>query len=79
MRDTVRCVGLAVANPPARGERVKIFNQATETHRVIDLAHLVARLTGAEVRHFMRIRATKQPENDLVIENEGFLKLGIGP
>ncbi len=76
--DTVRCVALAIANPPARGERVKIFNQATETHRVIDLAHLVARLTGAEVRHYVNPRH-EAPANDLVIHNEGFLRLGLNP
>jgi len=76
--DTVRCVALAIANPPARGERVKIFNQATETHRVIDLAHLVARLTGAEVRHYVNPRR-EAAANDLVVENAGFLRLGLDP
>lgn len=78
IRDTVRCVALAIANPPARGERVKIFNQATETHRVADLARLVARLTGAEVRHYVNPRH-EAPDNDLVIHNEGFLDLGLDP
>src|SRR6476469_2830647 len=49
IRDTVRCVELAVTHPPVRGERVRIFNQMTEVHRVIDLAELVARLTGAQI------------------------------
>ncbi|MEI7931499.1 MAG: NAD-dependent epimerase/dehydratase family protein, partial [Alphaproteobacteria bacterium] len=48
IQDTVRCVALALDNPPKRGERVKIMNQMTETHRVRDLAELVSRLTGAE-------------------------------
>ena len=38
IQDSVRCIELALANPPKRGERVKIFNQMTETHRVRDLA-----------------------------------------
>jgi UDP-sulfoquinovose synthase len=78
LRDTVRCVGLAVANPPVRGEPVKIFNQAPETHRVADLAQLVARLTGAEVRHYVNPRH-EAPDNELVIHNEGFLRLGLDP
>ena len=49
IQDTVRCIELAIENPPERGERVRIFNQMTEVHRVIDLAELVARLTGAEI------------------------------
>ena len=50
LQDSVRCIELAVENPPEHGERVRIFNQMTETHRLIDLAELVSRLTGAEHR-----------------------------
>ena len=39
IQDTVRCIELAVANPPQSGGRVNILNQMTETHRVRDLAH----------------------------------------
>jgi UDP-sulfoquinovose synthase len=49
IQDTVRCVALAVANPPAKGAAVKIMNQVTEQHRVRDLAKLVSRLTGARI------------------------------
>ncbi len=49
IQDTVRCIELAVANPPQSGERVNILNQMTETHRVRDLAQLVAEITGATV------------------------------
>ena len=34
IRDTVRCVQIALENPPARGEKVSVFNQVTETYRV---------------------------------------------
>lgn len=78
IRDTVRCISLAVGHPPRKGERVKIFNQATETHRVRDLAELVARLTGAEVRYYINPR-NEAWENTLVIHNEQFLELGLNP
>ncbi|HAJ37385.1 MAG TPA: NAD-dependent dehydratase [Chloroflexi bacterium] len=78
IRDTVRCISLAIQHPPARKERVKIFNQATETHRVRDLAALVARLTGAEIRHYINPR-NEAPDNELVIHNEQFLELGLNP
>ncbi|MGH8427900.1 MAG: NAD-dependent epimerase/dehydratase family protein, partial [Gammaproteobacteria bacterium] len=42
IQDTVRCIELAVIHPPAAGERVRILNQMTETHRVLDLAKLVS-------------------------------------
>jgi UDP-sulfoquinovose synthase len=31
IQDTVRCIELALLNPPQQGERVRIFNQMTET------------------------------------------------
>ncbi len=78
IRDTARCVNLAIDNPPERGERVKIFNQVTETHRVRDLAQLVGKLTGAEVRYYTNPR-NEALENDLRVENCQFLDLGLDP
>lgn len=78
IRDTARCVNLAIDNPPARGERVKIFNQVTETHRVRDLAELVGKLTDAEVRYYTNPR-NEALENDLRVENRQFLDLGLDP
>ena len=50
IRDTVCCISLAITNPPQKGERVKIFNQTTETHRVREPGrYRFAHLTGAEV------------------------------
>jgi nucleoside-diphosphate-sugar epimerase len=46
--DTCRCIELAVANPPAVGERVEILNQVAETARVRDIAQMVAKLFDAE-------------------------------
>ncbi len=78
IQDTVRCIQLAVESPPQRGERVNILNQMTETHRVRDLAHMVARLTGARVE-FVPNPRNEADENDLHVENERFLRLGLRP
>ena len=43
-----------------------------------NLAALVARLTGAEVRHYINPR-NEAAENELVIHNEQFLELGLKP
>jgi len=51
IRDTVRCVELAISNPPPAGERPKVLNQITETHRVLDLARLVSVVTGVEIAY----------------------------
>ena len=37
--------------PTEKGERVKIFNQMTESHQVGELAKKVAALTGAKVNN----------------------------
>lgn len=78
IRDMVRCVNLAIENPPSRGERVKIFNQMTETHRVRDLAALVSQLTGAVVENVPDPRK-EAGENELRVVNDAFLSLGLDP
>lgn len=78
IQDTVRCIELALQDAPKAGERVKIFNQMTETHRVRDLAELVAGLTGAKVAYLPNPRK-EAAENDLIVKNDGFLALGLKP
>jgi UDP-sulfoquinovose synthase len=78
IQDSVRCIELALRDAPKRGERVKIFNQMTETHRVRDLAELVAGLTGAQIAWLPNPRK-EAPENDLVVRNDQFLALGLDP
>ena len=50
----------------------------TETHRVRDLAELVAGLAGAKVAVLPNPRK-EAAENDLVVHNEQFLELGLQP
>ena len=78
IRDTVRCVALAVENPPERNSRVRILNQMTEIHRVRDLAQLVAKITGATVALVDNPRK-EADENDLRASNQTFLDLGLAP
>jgi UDP-sulfoquinovose synthase len=78
IQDSVRCIELALLNPPAKGDRVKIFNQMTETHRVRELAELVARMTDARIAYLPNPRK-EAAENELVVENGQFLELGLAP
>jgi len=78
IRDTVRCIELAAASPPVRGDRVRILNQMTETHRVRDLARMVSAMTGVPVAPMENPRK-EAPENDLVVANDEFLRLGLSP
>jgi UDP-sulfoquinovose synthase len=78
IRNTVECVRLALENPPGRGDRVEIFNQVTETHTVRDLAAIVSKKTGVEIRHLRNPRIEVE-ENDLAVTNDKFMKLGLNP
>ncbi len=78
IRDTVRCIQLALEHPPEPGNRVRILNQMTETHRVRDLAGIVARLTGARVE-FVPNPRSEAAENDLHVSNDLLLGLGLEP
>ncbi|QBX34103.1 NAD-dependent epimerase/dehydratase family protein [Paracoccus liaowanqingii] len=78
IQDTCRCIELALASPPARGERVRILNQMTETHRIRDLAQMIAARTGTGIAHLPNPR-NEADENDLHVANDGFLDLGLQP
>src|ERR1039458_4172597 len=76
IRDTVRCVELAIGNPPEAGSRPLVLNQVTETYRVIELAELIAKETGVEIAHLPNPRR-EAVENDLNVSRERFIALGL--
>jgi UDP-sulfoquinovose synthase len=78
IQDTVRCIQLAIENPPEARERVRVFNQMTECHRVRDLAKLVASLTDAEIDYVDNPRK-EAAENELYVENRQLVELGLDP
>jgi len=78
IRDTVRCIQIALENPPQAGEQVKVFNQVTETYRVRELAELISRLTGVEVANLPNPRK-EAAENDLNVSRDKFVALGLNP
>ena len=78
IRDTVQCIELADTNTRARGERVRIFNQMTETHRVRDLAAMIARKSGVPISWLENPR-NEADENELAAENNSLIRLGLQP
>jgi UDP-sulfoquinovose synthase len=78
IQDTVRCIDIALHTPPKQKERVKIYNQMTETHRVRDLAQLVSELTGVEINYVSNPRS-ESDENELHVANDQFLGHGLKP
>ncbi|PIB26598.1 NAD-dependent dehydratase [Amylibacter kogurei] len=76
--DSARCLQLAVENPPADGERVRIFNQVSEVQSVKGLAQILADQTGAEVQ-FVDNPRKELAENELEVANDGLRSLGFEP
>lgn len=78
IKDTVKCIELALTNPPDADSRVMIFNQMTETHTVKDLAEMVSEMTGVDINYIKNPRK-ESDANDLHVENKCFLDLGLVP
>ncbi|UGT53341.1 NAD-dependent epimerase/dehydratase family protein [Nocardia asteroides] len=78
LQDTVRCIRLAVESGPQIAGQVRVMNQVTESHRVCDLAELVARVIGAKVSHVSNPRA-EADANELSARNDHLLGLGLEP
>src|SRR5579863_6139865 len=78
IQDTVRCIELAIDNPPQKGERVRIFNQMTETFRLMNLAKMVSEMTGAQIAHVANPRKEAEA-NELKVESRGLVGLGLRP
>ena len=82
IRDTVRCVELAIANPAASGE-FRVFNQFTEHFSVGDLAMMVKKAGNAiglnvEIDHLDNPRVEKE-EHYYNAKNTNLLSLGLQP
>jgi len=78
IRDTVKCIKLAIEYPPSRYDRVKIFNQATEVHTLKRLAEKISNMTGAKIWYLSNPRI-EAVENQLKVSNKKFLELGLSP
>lgn len=82
IRDTVRCVELAIATPAEPGQ-FRVFNQFTEQFSVGDLAALVQKAGTAmglkvEINHLENPRVEKE-EHYFNAKNTNLLDLGLQP
>lgn len=78
IKDTVRCIELAILNAPQAGEKVRIRNQVTETHRVKDLADIMVSLFGGTISYLENPRV-EADVNELEVSNNSFLEAGLNP
>ncbi len=82
IRDTVRCMELAITNPAQAGE-YRVFNQFTEMFSVGDLAAKVKEASlamglKAEIKHLENPRVEKE-EHYFNAKNTSLLSLGLQP
>ncbi len=82
IRDTVRCIEIAVKNPAAKGE-FRVFNQFTEQLNVLDLALMVQK-SGAEIGLSVEIQHLENPrvereEHYYNAKNTQLRSLGLEP
>jgi len=82
LRDTLQCVALAAANPPAQGQ-LRILNQFTETFSVNDLADRVRRV-GVSMGLPVTVQQIDNPRRELEEHyynpaHSGLLELGLKP
>jgi len=82
IRDTVRCVELAIANPADSG-KFRVFNQFTEMFSIGDLAQMVEKAGSSlglnvEVKHFDNPRVELE-EHYFNAKNTNLLDLGLQP
>jgi UDP-sulfoquinovose synthase len=78
IRDTVRCIEIALTNPPQSGSQPMVLNQVTEVHRLLDLAKMIGDMTGCEIAYLPNPRR-EADENELCVRNDQFLALGLNP
>ena len=82
IRDTVRCIELAIANPAAPGE-FRVFNQFTELFSIGDLALMVKKAGNAiglnvDINHLDNPRVERE-EHYFNAKNTKLLDLGLQP
>jgi UDP-sulfoquinovose synthase len=82
IRDTVRCVELAIENPADRGE-FRVFNQFTELFSIADLATMVKKAgngmgLNVEISSVVNPRVEKE-EHYFNAKNTNLLDLGLQP
>jgi UDP-sulfoquinovose synthase len=82
IRDTIRCIELAIASPPRPGE-YRVFNQITEQFSLIELAKMVvwqSKQSGIEthIEHLDNPRVEAE-QHYYHATHTGLLKLGLQP
>jgi UDP-sulfoquinovose synthase len=73
IENSMDCIELALQNPPTEN-KVQIFNQITETHRLIDIVSIFE----CPYEYLPNPR-NENESNELTVKNDQFLNLGLQP
>jgi UDP-sulfoquinovose synthase len=79
LENSVECMTLAILHPPSRGDRVKIFNQMTQTLRLADIAKKICEWYPATTVQHLENPRNELAENGLEVCNQQFLEIGLKP
>ena len=77
INNTADCILLASENK-GKFEEVKIFNQLTETFKLIDLAKKIKKITNCKISHQKNPRIESE-NNTLIAKPVGLIELGLRP
>lgn len=78
IEDTAKCIQIACENEPNEKDKVRIFNQVSETRSVKELAQLCAKTYGGRIKYIENPRK-ELAENELEVVNSGLKNLGFKP
>lgn len=77
IEDSVKCIQLAIENPPST-DKVRVLNQMTECHNILQLAQTISYFTGSKIKYYQNPRKEAK-ENKLRMTNKGLIELGLKP
>ena len=76
--DTAKCIKLAIESNNYKEDKVRIFNQVSEVKSVLELANIIKKLYGSEIKFYENPR-NELSRNDLEVKNDGLVNLGFDP
>ena len=76
--DTVKCIELALKNKFFEKDKVRIFNQVSETKNILQLAKIINRKFKTKINLIKNPRKELE-KNDLEVSNKGLKSLGFRP
>ncbi len=77
INNTADCIALAAENKK-KFKDVNIYNQLTETHKLIDLAKKIQKISKCKIIHYKNPRIEKE-NNTLIAKPIGLISLGLKP